>query len=176
MKIRTLTINDLCLLENEVFQDKRGSFEVFWESEWITDFLPDFSITSSHHSYNKKSGTIRGLHYQASPDKQTKIVTCVAGKVWDVVVDMRKDSTTYLNWSAVELEAGTGRSIMIPKGCAHGFATLVDCSTIAYLIDGEYKPDSARAVRWNDPLLNIPWPVSDPILSERDRISPMISK
>ncbi|GMR05492.1 MAG: dTDP-4-dehydrorhamnose 3,5-epimerase [Gammaproteobacteria bacterium] len=174
MKVQPLKINDMCLLEEEVFQDNRGSFEVFWESEWVTDLLPDFSITSAHHSYNRKSGTIRGLHYQASPDQQTKIVSCVAGKVWDVVVDMRKNSTTYLKWSTVELEAGTGRSLMIPGGCAHGFVTLMDCTTIAYLIDGEYEPSSARTVRWDDPLLNIPWPVSDPILSERDRNSPMI--
>ena len=164
------------LLEEEICSDHRGSFEVFWESEWSGIIPINFSLTSAHHSFNRLSRTLRGLHYQANPYEQAKLVSCVAGKIFDVVVDLRKDSESFLEWSSLEMAAGSGKTLFIPRGCAHGFVTLEENTTTAYLIDGEYKPEFARSVRWNDPELDIDWPTSEPILSERDKTAPLVNQ
>lgn len=176
MKAQNLKINNLLLVQEKVFRDQRGAFEVFWESEWSGILPVNFSVTSAHHSYNRFAGTLRGLHYQAAPYQQAKLVSCVSGKVFDVVVDLREESETFLEWAAVELEAGSGKTLFIPRGCAHGFVTLEDNTTVAYLIEGEYRPDSAKIVRWNDPQLAIVWPINEPILSVRDKNAPLVNQ
>jgi dTDP-4-dehydrorhamnose 3,5-epimerase len=112
------------------------------------------------------------MHYQVSPHTQAKVVTCVAGKVCDVIADLRPSSPTYLKWDAIELEEASGLSVYVPRGCAHGFMALRDQSTIAYLIEGTYCPEAGRIFRWDDPALNIQWPMSDPILSHADQTAP----
>jgi dTDP-4-dehydrorhamnose 3,5-epimerase len=156
-----------------VFTDSRGSFEVYWEEELLRNQGISFRPTNAHHSYNAKEGTIRAFHYQETPHGQAKLVSCVAGRIWDVVVDLRSESPTFLQWKSVELCAASGRSVFIPAGYAHGFATLEDHSTVAYLIEGEYHPLSSRVLRWTDPAFNVPWPISDPILSDKDRNAPL---
>jgi dTDP-4-dehydrorhamnose 3,5-epimerase len=166
-------LNEITAFEIPVFLDPRGSFEVFWEEELFQNRGFSFRPTNAHHSYNVKKGTIRAFHYQESPYGQTKLVSCVAGRIWDVIVDLRRESTTFLQWKSFELSAESGRSVFIPAGCAHGFVTLEDHSTVSYLIEGGYHPPSSRVLRWNDPSFNVPWPISDPILSDKDRDAPL---
>ena len=135
-----------------------------------------FKPISAHHSYNTKIGTMRAFHYQSEPHGQAKLVTCVSGRVWDVMVDLRSASPTRYQWAATELVAGDGQSVYIPSGCAHGFVTLEDHSTVAYLIEGEYKEEASTAVRWDDPTLAVTWPIEDPILSKKDRTAPFLEK
>jgi dTDP-4-dehydrorhamnose 3,5-epimerase len=154
------------------FQDFRGAFEAFWEAADLAAAGIVFVPVSAHHSYNEKTGTLRGMHYQKPPHGQAKLVSCVNGCVWDVAVDLRQDSPTYLRWEATELSAASGRTLYLPAGCAHGFVTLTDHATVAYLIEGDYQPTAAGTLRWNDPAVGIKWPVREPILSDRDRLAP----
>ncbi len=164
-----LNVREAGLVASPVFRDSRGAFEAFWEQAELAAAGISFAPSNAHHSYNAKAGTIRAFHFQRPPHGQAKLVSCVSGKVWDVVLDLRPESQTFRQWDAVELSAACGKAVYIPAGCAHGFATLEDNTTIAYLIEGEYRPEAAAVVRWDDPTLAIPWPVSTPILSDKDR-------
>ena len=163
------------LLATPFFADHRGGFEVLWEKNLLDQIRLSFQPENANHSYNRKAGTLRAFHYQKSPHGQAKLVSCVAGKVWDVMVDLRPESATYHQWTATELRAGDGKCLYIPEGCAHGFVTLEDNSTLAYLIEGRYVPEASAVVRWNDPTLGVPWPIENPILSEKDRTAPFLN-
>lgn len=167
-----LKIKGSFLFTDPVFRDERGAFEVFWEATDLQDSGISFQPVSAHHSYNNLKGTLRGLHYQLHPYGQSKLVSCISGAVYDVMLDLRPQSPTYLTYDAVELSAGSGKSVYIPAGCAHGFVSLQDNTTIAYLIEGVYKPDVAGTIRWDDPAIGILWPINNPILSNRDRNAP----
>lgn len=162
---------DARLIESAPFRDQRGSFDVFWEAPELALLGIDFKPVSNAFSYNDKAGTLRGMHYQKPPHGQAKLVSCVNGRVLDVIADLRRESRTYLRWAATELTAASGRAIYIPAGYAHGFLTLTDHATLAYLIEGDYQPSAAATVRWNDPVFGIHWPVEFPILAERDRLA-----
>jgi dTDP-4-dehydrorhamnose 3,5-epimerase len=172
MQIESRKLGGLLSLVTEPFHDSRGAFEAVWESVDLRKGGVDFTPVSACHSYNEKRGTLRGLHYQKGVFGQAKLVSCVNGGILDVVVDVRPESPTFLGWDSVELTAGSGRSLYIPPGFAHGFISLTDHATVAYLIEGAYKPAAAATVRWNDPSVGIRWPILDPILSERDRLAP----
>ena len=169
-----LQVHGSGLVSWPVFRDARGAFEVFWEQSDLTAAGISFAPSNAHHSYNHKPGTIRAFHFQRPPHWQAKLVSCVSGRTWDVVLDLRPESPTFRQWEAVELSAACGKAVYIPAGCAHGFATLEDNTTIAYLIEGEYRPEAAAVVRWDDPSLGITWPVADPIISDKDRQAPDI--
>lgn len=171
-KFEELRIAGARLLQTSVFKDSRGAFESFWEREHLAAAGVSFAPSNAHHSYNSKAGTIRAFHLQRPPHGQAKLVSCVSGRTWDVVLDLRPESPTFRQWDAVELSSASGKAVYIPAGCAHGFATLQDNTAIAYLIEGEYRPEAAAVVRWNDPSLGITWPVSDPIISDKDRQAP----
>jgi len=160
------------LLATTPFKDDRGIFEVFWEQADLAAAGISFAPVSACHSYNQKSGILRGMHFQSPPHGQPKLVACVHGAAWDVLLDLRPDSPTYKRWHGETLVAGSGRAIFIPAGCAHGFCTVKAETTIAYLIQGDFNPAAAGVVRWNDSAFGIEWPVSDPFLSERDRLAP----
>jgi dTDP-4-dehydrorhamnose 3,5-epimerase len=162
-------IQDVSIIDSDTFIDKRGMFECIWEDQHQYLSELKFMPSSVNFSYSSKKMTLRGLHYQVFPYQQAKLVTCINGKLWDVIVDLRKESLTYKKWMAFELIAKSGRSLYIPKGCAHGFLTLEDNTTLAYLIEGRYMPEKSRVLSWNDPEIAIEWPVDDPILSDRDR-------
>jgi dTDP-4-dehydrorhamnose 3,5-epimerase len=149
--------------------DARGQFSMSWDAKVFRDAGIVFRPVSACHSFNAATSTLRGLHYQVSPYGQSKLVCCSRGAVLDVTVDLRGDSTSYLTWDAIELREGDGLSLYIPEGCAHGFLTLEAASMVAYLIEGEYQPESRRVLRWDDPAVRIPWPCMDPILSDMDR-------
>jgi dTDP-4-dehydrorhamnose 3,5-epimerase len=171
LDIKPLHIKDAYLLTEHPFQDIRGSFEVFWEDKLLREAGIDFNPVNAHHSYNVSIFTMRGMHYQLEPFGQDKLVSCVSGSIYDVIVDMRVDSPTYLTWQSVKLDAASGMSVYIPKGCAHGFLTMAPHSTMAYLIGGTYIPSAAALVRWDDPKVGIQWPchADEMIMSDKDR-------
>ncbi len=167
-----LPIADAQLLQTRLAQDPRGCFEVSWERELLTGLDIAFEPNNAYHSYNLNAGTLRGLHFQKHPHAQGKLVSCVHGRAWDVMVDLREHSPSFGKWHATELNAQTGISVLVPAGCAHGFITLEDNTTIAYLISGTYHPDAGRVLKWNDSHVNIPWPVESPLLSLKDADAP----
>ena len=172
--IRNLPLQGAALIQIQPFQDERGGFASFWEQDILVNHGIQFVPQSAHHSYNRGRFTMRALHFQKEPHAQAKLITCVSGAVWDVIVDLRPSSPTYRGWTGTELRAGDGQSVFAPRGFAHGFVTLVDDSTVAYLIEGEYAPDSSSVIRWNDPSIGIEWPITNPFLSERDRTAPFL--
>jgi len=174
MAFARLKIDGAWLIINDVFTDVRGAFEAAWEAADLEKEGLLFKPESACHSYNTKAGTLRGMHYQAAPYGQAKIVSCSNGTLYDVMVDMRPGSPTYLMWEAIELSGASGKSVYIPAGCAHGFLTLQDHTIVTYLIEGAYHPQAAAAVRWNDKAIGIEWPSVQGalILSERDKNVP----
>lgn len=168
MKYTQLEIYGSYVCSDTTFKDVRGAFAESWESDGLEKQGIVFRPSNSCLSYNEQRGTFRGLHYQAEPFGQAKIVTCAAGKIFDIIVDIRSESPTYLKWQGIELSAFDGHSIYIPKGCAHGFITLQDYSVVSYLIDGDYSAQAARAIRWNDPAFAIVLPIPISVISRKD--------
>ena len=156
------------LVEVEPHDDERGMFaRTFCAQEFAQAGLA-ISYPQCNISTNAKRGTLRGLHFQADPKAEAKLVRAVRGRVFDVALDLRPDSPSYLAWAAVELDAARHNAFYIPAGCAHGFLTLEEDSELLYQMSQSYAPDLARGVRWNDPAFAIRWPLSAPILSPRD--------
>jgi dTDP-4-dehydrorhamnose 3,5-epimerase len=171
MNYTARSITGSVLFQSPAACDSRGRFTMTWDQGVFRKAGTQFTPTSACHSYNPARATLRGLHYQRDPHQQAKVVTCVQGAVYDVVVDLRKQSETYLSWEAIELREDDGASLYIPAGCAHGFLTLAPHSTISYLLDGVFRPESGMVLRWNDPAIAIDWPTSAAILSDRDRLA-----
>jgi len=156
----------------ERIEDHRGFFARTWcEGEFATRALVDRWVQCSI-SFNTRRGTLRGLHYQRAPHGETKLVRCTAGAVFDVVVDLRPESSTYLKHVAVELSASSRLMLYVPEGCAHGFQTLTDGTELFYQISVPYSAEHAAGVRWDDPAFGISWPNPDPVMSDRDRQYP----
>lgn len=161
-----------CLVELEPIVDGRGQFaRTFCSDEFERAGLPG-SFVQCSLSRNDRAGTLRGMHYQDWPRPEAKLVRCVRGAAWDVLVDLRPQSPTYCTWIGVELSAANGLSIYVPPGVAHGFVTRQDDTDIFYQMTERYDPALARGVRWNDPAFGIDWPLAEPILSERDATLP----
>jgi dTDP-4-dehydrorhamnose 3,5-epimerase len=157
------------VVELERIEDERGFFaRSFCQDEFRKQGLKA-AIAQCNVSWNRKRGTLRGLHYQAAPHEEAKVVRCTRGAVWDVIVDLRKGSPTRLRWHAQELNADNRLALYVPEGFAHGFQTLADDSEVLYQMSESYHPDLARGLRWDDPRLGIRWPLPEPTLSERDR-------
>jgi len=170
---RETDIPGVLVLADEPVSDDRGSFARAYCRREFDSAGIEFVPVQISVSRNAVQGTLRGLHYQAAPHAEDKIVRCVAGAVFDVAVDLRPESSAYGKWAAVELTATNNRSIFIPKGCAHGFQTLEDGSDLLYLISQFYDADAQRGVRWDDPTLGIEWPeTSARVISDRDRRLP----
>jgi dTDP-4-dehydrorhamnose 3,5-epimerase len=167
--LRALEIAGAHLIELEPRSDERGFLaRSFCRHEFAAAGLA-FEVVQGNLSGNVRRGTLRGLHWQAAPQAEAKIVRCSAGAVFDVLVDIRPGSPSWGRWLAVELSAANRLSLHIPPGVAHGFQTLADQTELAYLMSAAYEPVLARGLRWDDPQLAIPWPLPEPILSERDR-------
>jgi len=162
------------VVELERLQDERGFFaRSFCQEEFRRHGLKP-AIAQCNVSWNRRRGTLRGLHFQAAPHEEAKVVRCTRGAIWDVIVDLRKGSATARRWHAVELTADNRRALYIPAGFAHGFQTLAEDSEVLYQMSEFYHPESARGVRWDDPTLAIPWPLKDPVMSPRDREFPVL--
>jgi dTDP-4-dehydrorhamnose 3,5-epimerase len=161
------------VIEIEPLEDDRGSFaRTFCREEFEKHGLNP-QVAQCNISYNRSKGTLRGMHYQVAPHEEAKLVTCLTGAIYDVIVDIRMDSSSYGEWMALELTAARPRRMLyIPEGFAHGFQTLEDNSEVFYQISEFYAPEYARGIRWNDPTLRIQWPNSAPILSNRDMCHP----
>ena len=159
-------LDGVFLIAPKVFEDERGFFYESWNKKDFekiinTNFLQD------NHSKSIK-GVLRGLHYQLNPYSQGKLVRCTSGKVFDVAVDLRTNSKTYKEWVGLELCSSTNNSIFIPEGCAHGFQTMEDDCELLYIHSKNYEPNSERGIRWDDPIINIDWPLKINQISERD--------
>lgn len=152
--------------------DERGFFARTWCREEFRAFGLSSVVEQSSISFNQKRGTLRGMHYQAAPNEEVKLVRCTRGVIRDIIVDLRAASPTFCRWFAVDLTADNGRMVYVPAGFAHGFQALADQSEVFYQISEPYRLEMARGVRWNDPAFQIEWPISDPILSVRDRSFP----
>jgi dTDP-4-dehydrorhamnose 3,5-epimerase len=172
MKFTPLKLHMAYQIDFEPIEDHRGFFarsfcrEEF-ESHGLTSRFVQHNI-----SWNKSKGTLRGMHYQAAPHEEVKVVRCTRGALYDVMIDLRPDSETYGQWLGVELTERNRRMLYIPPGFAHGFQTLEPDTEVFYLLSEFYTPEAERAVRWDDPFFGIKWPLLDPIISERDRRHP----
>ena len=160
------------LLRPEPAQDPRGSFTRLSCVATLEAAGFPFTPRQTSLSRSARRGTMRGLHYQAAPSAETKLVHCIAGAVFDVVVDLRPDSPSFRRAFATELTAANGDGLFIPAGCAHGLLTLTDDAAVLYQIDRDHDPAAARGIRWNDPAFSIPWPFPPVVLSDRDAAWP----
>jgi len=161
-------INDTFIIESEKLSDQRGFFARTYCFKEFSMFGIDFKIVQCSNSFNKKKGTLRGLHYQCAPYEEAKIVRCTRGGIWDVVVDIRPHSSTYKKWISVELSEDNDRAIVIPKGCAHGFQSLTENTMVYYQMNTYYHPECARGFNYLDPSFSIKWPIKDITISEKD--------
>lgn len=158
------------LVDPERREDERGWFARTWCAEEFRQRGLNPGLSQCSISHNRHRGTLRGMHYQAPPHEEAKLVRCTRGSMYDVALDLRPGSATFRQWVAVELTAENGRALYIPAGCAHGFQTLADNTEVLYQIAGEHHPASGRGVRWDDPAFGIVWPLpAATILNERDR-------
>lgn len=172
MKMTRLTLEGALLLEPAVYRDSRGFFMESYKEVLLQEAGISTSFIQDNQSYSAEPHVLRGLHYQANPKAQTKLLRVVSGAIYDVIVDLRRNSPTFGRWESVILSEYNHRQILIPKGFAHGFCTLVPDTRILYKVDEYYAPESDRGILWNDPALGIDWPTSEPILSEKDRQHP----
>jgi dTDP-4-dehydrorhamnose 3,5-epimerase len=160
------------LLQPEAVHDARGSFTRLCCVATLAANGIAFSLAQTSLSRSSRRGTLRGLHFQAAPSAETKIVHCVAGAVFDVAVDLRSDSVSFRRAFSVELTAANGQGLLVPAGCAHGLLTLTDDSAVLYQIDRDHDPERARGVRWDDPAFSIAWPSPPVVISDRDATWP----
>ena len=176
MHIETSFIDGLAAITPRRFGDDRGWFSESWNAgafrkagiaiEWVQD----------NHSYSAEKGTLRGLHYQTPAHAQDKLVRCTRGAIWDVAVDFRKGSPTYLRHFGMELTAANGTQLLVPAGFLHGFVTLEDHCEVQYKCSAPYAPDCDAAIRWDDPALGIDWPLDGaPVLSAKDAAAPLVA-
>jgi len=157
------------IIEPERIGDERGFFSRTWcKREFQTHGLNPHLI-QCNISFNRKKGTLRGMHYQVHPHEEAKLVRCTIGSIYDVIIDLRSDSKTYMQWIAVELTSANRKMIYVPEGFAHGFQTLTDNTEVFYQMSEFYAPESARGVRWDDPQFNIVWPDDKRQISIRDQ-------
>lgn len=168
MQFTNTNIPGVMVVETEVHRDDRGHFARTFCAQEFAQAGIEFTVKQSNVSFNKQKGTLRGMHFQAEPYGEGKIVRCTRGAAFDVALDLRQDSSTFLRWTAHEISADNMVGLFIPPGCAHGFITLCDDTEIAYLMDTEYMPQYGRGVRWNDTAFSIDWPIKPKVISERD--------
>ena len=162
------------IIEPEKIEDERGFFaRTFCCHEFEAHGLNP-RIAQCSVSFNRGKGTLRGMHYQVAPYEETKLVRCTMGAIYDVAVDLRRDSPTFKQWVATELTAENRRMFYIPEGLAHGFQTLQDSSEVSYQMSVPYDPEGARGLRWNDGAFGISWPLEPITISKRDRTWPLV--
>jgi dTDP-4-dehydrorhamnose 3,5-epimerase len=172
MEFLKTKLSGVFYIKPNILKDNRGFFlesysrRVFEQYGIAADFVQD------NHSMSVKKGVVRGLHFQHPPHTQAKLIRVTQGKVFDVVVDLRKSSSSFGLWDSFELSAENFSMVYIPRGFAHGFCTLEDNSEFVYKNDNFYEPNAESGIRWNDPTLAIPWPVREPILSDKDAALP----
>ena len=168
MNIEATAIADLMLVETSAHADARGAFSRLFCQQELSALIGPRRIVQINHSRTAAVGSVRGLHYQNPPAAEMKMVRCLKGRVWDVAVDLRRDSATFLRWHAAELSQDNMRMMVIPEGCAHGFQVLEANSELLYLHTAAYTPEAEGGVRYDDPVLGVPWPLAVTDISRRD--------
>ena len=175
MHIRSTGIAGALVVEGQPHVDHRGAFSRLFCERELAEVIGDRHVVQINHSRTHAVGAVRGMHFQHPPHAEMKMVCCVRGRVWDVLVDLRAGSPTFLHWHAEELSPDTSRMLVIPEGCAHGFQVLEADSELLYLHTAFYTPASEGALRYDDPQLAIRWPLPVTDLSERDKTHALLS-
>lgn len=168
MLIEKTPLDGVLVTSLQKIEDERGFFARTYCQQELADAGVDIHLVQTNVSGNKAKGTLRGLHFQDFPHPDKKLVTCSRGAIFDVAVDLRKDSNTYCQWFGLELSADNRKGLYVPPGCAHGFITLTDDTDVNYLMGETYYADLARGARWNDPAFGIDWPLQPVAMNERD--------
>lgn len=174
MKFTPAALDGVWIVDLDPHSDERGFFFRTYCREEFARLGLNTDWPQCNLSRNRQRGTIRGLHFQAPPDGEIKLVRCSAGAVFDVVVDVRPGSPTFRRWLGVELSADTGRSLYIPSGVAHGFQTLTDGADVFYMMGSPYMPAASRGLRWDDPTVAVQWPLPAIALSPQDAALPLL--
>jgi dTDP-4-dehydrorhamnose 3,5-epimerase len=170
VRVTTTPIPGAHLIEPEPRADDRGYFARLWSQTEFADHGLTEDFVQCNAAFSVRRATLRGLHYQIAPHQEVKLVRCVRGAIFDVLVDLRPTSPTYLRWFGKELTARAGTMLYVPHGCAHGYLTLEDACELFYLVSHAYHPAAERGVRWNDPSFAIEWPIADGLtISDKDR-------
>lgn len=172
---QALLLNGVFRLELERHEDERGFFARSWCTDEAAAHEIDVSWQQCNISFNRDRGTVRGLHYSVAPRAEAKLVRCTRGSIFDVVVDLRRDSPTFGQWCAAELSAENRTAVFVPVGCAHGFQTLEHESEVFYQMGDWYDPAVQRGLRWDDPAVGIVWPLAATSLSDRDATHPSLA-
>ncbi|MEW4431801.1 dTDP-4-dehydrorhamnose 3,5-epimerase [Paenibacillus pabuli] len=174
MKVTPLKLQGASLIEPVVHGDHRGFFVESFNDAVLFDKGIKHTFVQDNQSLSAQPGVLRGLHYQLNPKAQTKLIRVIAGAIYDVIVDIRKGSATFGKWEGFILSEHNHRQLLVPKGFAHGFCTLVPNTQVLYKVDEYYSPENDRGILWSDPALGIDWPTSNPILSEKDQKHPLL--
>ncbi len=162
-------LHGACIITPERIMDHRGFFARAWCRKEFEAHGLSTVLTQSNISFNYKKGTLRGMHFQKPPHEEVKLIRCTAGSIYDVIIDLRPHSSTYMKWTAIELTAENRKMLYVPAGFAHGYQTLTDNSEVFYQVSQYYTPDAEGGVRWNDPAIQIEWPDGYRIISEKDQ-------
>ena len=169
MNFKKLSISDSYIIKPDAFSDARGVFRRAFCSDTFLDNSSDNKVMQANISENYKKYTLRGFHYQVEPHGEAKTLTCVSGSVYDIIVDLRPESETYLMWEAVTLTKDNRCSLHVPKGCANSFLTLENNTTMVYFSSSNYNPQFEKGLRYNDPTFKFKWPISEPkFISDKD--------
>ena len=174
MKITKTKLDGVVIIEPDIFGDNRGFFMESWNKKKMEEVGLYYDFVQDNHSKSTVKGTLRGIHFQKGDKALAKLVRCVKGVVLDVAVDLRKNSPTFKQWVGVEFSAENKKQLLIPRGFGHGFVTLTDDVEFLYKADNYYAPEAEGGIRWNDPDIGVEWGVENPILSEKDKINPLL--
>ncbi len=173
MNFSPLSVHGARLIESEFHVDHRGSFARAWCRREFSEAGIDVEFVQANLARTDSAGTIRGLHYQEEPHAEAKLLRCTRGAVYDVIVDIRPDSPTFMEWAGVELSSEDATRVFVPAGCAHGYQTLRDESEVSYLVSAFYTPRAEGGIRWDDPAFEVDWPMAPTEMSEKDRSWPL---
>lgn len=175
MDLRPTSLTGVFVADTSVFVDHRGTFSRYYCEHDLAEVIGNRRIVQANHSCTRDIGSVRGFHFQYPPHAETKLIRCIKGRVWDVAVDLRAESPTFLHWHAEELSPNNARMLVIPEGCAHGFQVLEEQSEIIYLVTAAYAPETEGAVRYDDERVAVIWPLAVTGLSVRDRNTPLLA-
>lgn len=175
MKITPLKLEGAAVLEPVVHGDQRGFFMESYNEATMIELGVNDRFIQDNQSLSAEAGVLRGLHYQLNPKAQTKLIRVLSGAIYDVILDIRPSSPTFGQWVGVILSEDNKRQLLVPKGFAHGFCTLVPNTQVLYKVDEYYSPEHDRGILWNDPALGIDWPIGEPLLSDKDKRHPVFA-
>lgn len=169
-------LNDAYVIDLNKFEDERGFFARAFCVNEFEEVGIDFPVVQANVSYNRYKHTLRGMHYQQQPYGEAKLIRCTRGAIFDAIIDVRPDSSTYMGWTGVELTGDNYRMLYVPEGFAHGFMTLADDTEVTYQVSEFYTPSAEKGIRWNDSTFDIDWPAEPEIISEKDKSWPDFKK